>query len=173
MLISLCPCKIQKLVCRTNAASNEREHEGCISGDLRRNLELEKSIAETKQDNVDGADGASNADLREELTDSSKNHQGSSCEVDNAKDVREIHGDGLDKMQVVQSKGCQAVVWRGQRTGSLEAVNSELEAAKLQLRHCPQPCAFPIRGQLQPSGSRFLLKLLRHIQQLPPQSART
>ena len=95
MFISLCLCEIQELVCRTNAAADEREHEGCISGDLRRNLELEKSIAETEQDNVDGADGASNAGFREELTDSSKNHQGSSCEVDNAKDIREIHGDGV------------------------------------------------------------------------------
>lgn len=112
MFISLCHCKIQELVCRTNAASNEREHEGCISGDLRRNLKLKKSIAETKQDNVDGADGASNADLGEELTDSSKNHQGSSCEVDNAKDVREIHGDGVDKMRVVQSRSFQGSMRR-------------------------------------------------------------
>jgi hypothetical protein len=33
----------------------------------------EKSIAETEQNNVDGADGASNADFGPELTDTSKN----------------------------------------------------------------------------------------------------
>lgn len=33
----------------------------------------EKSIAETEQNNVDGADGASDADFRPELTDTSKN----------------------------------------------------------------------------------------------------
>ena len=71
-----------------------------------------KSIAETEQDNVDGADGASNADFREELTDSTKNHQGSCCEVDNAKDVREIHGDGVDKMHDVQSRSCQGSMKR-------------------------------------------------------------
>lgn len=35
-------------------------------------LRTKKSIGKTEQDNVDGANGASNADFREELTDSSK-----------------------------------------------------------------------------------------------------
>jgi hypothetical protein len=36
-------------------------------------LPTEKSIAETEQNNVDGADGTSDADFRPELTDTSKN----------------------------------------------------------------------------------------------------
>jgi hypothetical protein len=52
-----------------------------------------------------------------------------------------------------------------QRTGSLEAVNNELEAAKLQHRHCPQP-----RSHVLSPASAFRLplsfvKLLQLLQQ--------
>jgi hypothetical protein len=108
--------------------------------------QTKKGIAKSEQDNVEGADGASHADLRPELTDTSKNHQGSSCEVDNATarfcqlSITQIvyvstHKISEKSMAAVLQEAryeigfCRTDVWNGQRTGNLEAVNRELDTA--------------------------------------------
>lgn len=75
-----------------DTTADEGEEERGVSRDLRRDLELEEADGGTKDDDVDTNDeGLESIGLGEELRDTTKDHNHTNRQVDDAKDVGQLH----------------------------------------------------------------------------------